>query len=239
MNNFRYNAQDRKLWLDMHVPDSQVWSYTEYGGYKAYVELYNNRLHYSVSPELDALLEDGQVIGENEFKLKDAWEKECYPNGDFTGVKKLIKIAIPLPEQSVNFHQVMPDSHFWTSIKMLLNFLDRYKNGNVSANYLIIGLQNTLKNGYDIQPLPEVKEDKPERLWAVGDVFTTTFWGEPEVCIIQLLRGGEVYFVRLESIRMVKTIKDDYCMGVLTQDYFHKIQKTFIHHSQWHSEYRH
>lgn len=67
------------------------------------------------------------------------------------------RLAIPIPvaaATSANFMQVVPDSHSWSNIKMLLNFLDHYKNGNCSTNYLIIGLRNTLKNGYDLRQLP-------------------------------------------------------------------------------------
>ena len=77
-----------------------------------------------------------------------------------------------------------------------------------------------------------------ENCYDVGDVFTTTFWGVPEVCIIMANDGSEIVFIRLESIRKRKGIKKDFCAAALPIDYFGKIQKTFIHHSQWYYEYK-
>lgn len=74
--------------------------------------------------------------------------------------------------------------------------------------------------------------------WIIGDVFLTTFWGGSEVCIIRNFNYGSVYFVRFESIRDHKTCKKDYCKSGVQIELFNKINKTFLHHSQWHSEYK-
>ena len=74
--------------------------------------------------------------------------------------------------------------------------------------------------------------------WIVGDVFTTRFWGVCEVCLIRRIANGCVMFIRLESIRGRETIKKDYCGAELYVEEFLKIGKTFLHHSEWHFEYR-
>lgn len=46
--------------------------------------------------------------------------------------------------------QVIPDSHFWTNLKMLLNYLElTYE--PINKEDLIIGIKNTLKRGYDLR----------------------------------------------------------------------------------------
>lgn len=76
------------------------------------------------------------------------------------------------------------------------------------------------------------------RVWEVGDVFSTKFWGESEVCIIISINKEYTFFFRCESIRSYETIKKDYCGASLEKYLFDRIQKTFIHHSQWYYEYR-
>ena len=56
---------------------------------------------------------------------------------------------------NVDFVQVVPHSHFWTDIPMLLEWL-KYANLNSKKDiikHLQIGLINTLENGYDIQKI--------------------------------------------------------------------------------------
>jgi tRNA G10 N-methylase Trm11 len=49
-----------------------------------------------------------------------------------------------------NYMQVIPDSHFWTNLKMLLNYLElTYE--PINKEDLIIGIKNTLKRGYDLR----------------------------------------------------------------------------------------
>lgn len=52
-----------------------------------------------------------------------------------------------------NYMHVEPDSHFWTDIKMLMNFIAHQRMPGYAKNYLLTGLKNTLDRGYDIQPL--------------------------------------------------------------------------------------
>jgi len=79
-------------------------------------------------------------------------------------------------------------------------------------------------------------EDKYHN-WVIGDVFTTTFWGVCEVCIIRNISEKYIRFNRLESMRSFKTIKKDFCAAELEIELFLKINKTFIHHSEWYHEY--
>lgn len=81
------------------------------------------------------------------------------------------------------------------------------------------------------------KEATDKRTWIVGDVFTTSFWGNYEVCLIRRINEGYILFVRLESIRDRNTVKKDYCAAEMEVELFLKINKTFLHHSEWHFEY--
>lgn len=48
------------------------------------------------------------------------------------------------------YTRVVPDSHFWTDLEQLLEF---FKHQEMSQEYLLTGLENTKKNGYEIQQL--------------------------------------------------------------------------------------
>jgi len=73
--------------------------------------------------------------------------------------------------------------------------------------------------------------------WVVGDVFITGFWGVKEVCIISNVDYSSVYFIRLESVRNRKKVAKDLCLAELDTKLFNRIDKTFLHHSEWYYEY--
>ena len=79
-------------------------------------------------------------------------------------------------------------------------------------------------------------EDKHHN-WIVGDVFITRFWGVAEVCLIRSISDKYIRFNRLEAIRDRKGIKKDYCGAEMEIELFLKINKTFLHHSEWYHEY--
>lgn len=83
-----------------------------------------------------------------------------------------------------------------------------------------------------------MEDNSVGHIWEVGDVFTTTFWGDEEVCITNKFTEGYIYFIRLESIRNFKTVKKDICGACLDLDLFKRIKKKFLYKSQWYSEYR-
>ncbi len=77
-----------------------------------------------------------------------------------------------------------------------------------------------------------------DREWIIGDVFTTTFWGVTEVCIVRIINNDRVAFLRMEAVRDFETLKKDYCLAGMERNLFNRIKKTFLHHSTWHSEYK-
>lgn len=79
-------------------------------------------------------------------------------------------------------------------------------------------------------------EDKHHN-WIVGDVFITRFWGVAEVCLIRSISDKYIRFNRLEAIRDRKGIKKDYCGAEMEIELFLKINRTFLHHSEWYLEY--
>lgn len=52
-----------------------------------------------------------------------------------------------------NYLHVEPNSHFWTDIKMLMNFIVHQRMSGYAKEYLLRGLKNTLDRGYDIQQI--------------------------------------------------------------------------------------
>jgi hypothetical protein len=61
-------------------------------------------------------------------------------------------------KQTINYLQTVPHSHFWPNLECLLTFLEAYKNGmklepheGKLEDYLIVGLQNSKKEGYDLR----------------------------------------------------------------------------------------
>lgn len=79
-------------------------------------------------------------------------------------------------------------------------------------------------------------EDKHHN-WIVGDVFITRFWGVAEVCLIRSISDKYIRFNRLEAIRDRKGIKKDYCGAEMEIELFLKINRMFLHHSEWYLEY--
>jgi len=58
-----------------------------------------------------------------------------------------------------NYVYVVPNSHFWTDLNQLTNALEI---DPPSKEYILIGLDNTIKNGYDIQLInSDIKHDTP------------------------------------------------------------------------------
>jgi len=64
------------------------------------------------------------------------------------GQKKFSELEV------TNYNYVVPDSHFWTDLNCLINYL---KSTKVSRKYLLTGLNNTIKNGYEIALVEELK----------------------------------------------------------------------------------
>lgn len=58
--------------------------------------------------------------------------------------------------KTFNHDQGVENTHYWTSIKMLLDYL-KYEDSRM-AEHLKVGLENTLAKGYDIQLVK--KEEK-------------------------------------------------------------------------------
>ena len=52
---------------------------------------------------------------------------------------------------------VKPNSHFWTCLEELINIIQLNK--SISKKYILKGLKNTLKQGYDIKKIKK-KEEK-------------------------------------------------------------------------------
>jgi len=59
----------------------------------------------------------------------------------------------------MNYIQDVPDSHFWTDLNQLIHFIETIKkcqnlnftDGKKLEDYLIIGLKNTIKQGYSLK----------------------------------------------------------------------------------------
>lgn len=52
------------------------------------------------------------------------------------------------------YMQAVPDSHFWTNLYQIISMYDY--NQELSKEYLLIGLKNSLKNGYEIKQVTNI-----------------------------------------------------------------------------------
>ena len=127
------------------------------------------------------------------------------------------------------------------STEILIKPLENKKRELQSKRELFIKEVDKELNLVDMSIRDAVKEltgiSDNNHTWIVGDVFTTRFWGNCEVCLIRRISGGYISFVRLEAIRDRDTIKKDYCAAKMRVELFVKINKTFLHHSEWHIDY--
>lgn len=53
---------------------------------------------------------------------------------------------------TMNYIQVLPNSHYWTDLNQIINGLDNAPQ-DMTKEYLLIGLRNTIKNGYRLKPM--------------------------------------------------------------------------------------
>ena len=68
-----------------------------------------------------------------------------------------------------NFIQVIPNSHYWSNLDMLLTYLGYiqisgnqwYTAWSVEVEHLIIGLENTIKNGYKLKKVSGIVNPEP------------------------------------------------------------------------------
>lgn len=59
---------------------------------------------------------------------------------------------------TTHFFYVVPNSHFWTDINQILEWLKAHKmrEKTIDIEFLRIGLENTLKNGYNIRKTEDI-----------------------------------------------------------------------------------
>jgi hypothetical protein len=58
-----------------------------------------------------------------------------------------------------HYYQVEPDSHYWTSLEMLLNYLKQVEIFTGYRSYLIKGIENTIKNGFRLINTPQTTQE--------------------------------------------------------------------------------
>jgi hypothetical protein len=72
---------------------------------------------------------------------------------------------IPSGTGGINFLEVVPNSHFWTDLNQLITSLDI---NPPDIEYLQIGLNNTIKNGYKLLPIKNIDVNAIK-----SEIFTT------------------------------------------------------------------
>jgi len=73
---------------------------------------------------------------------------KLYPSG---GTNNYFSSGITTTARA-NFMRVMPNSHFWTDLTQLTNSIEfGWLNPEIGKEYILIGLQNTIKNGYKLK----------------------------------------------------------------------------------------
>lgn len=75
-------------------------------------------------------------------------------------IKEEEKIEKEIERLQANYMQVIENSHFWTDLNMLLQFLDNAEimdmDKKALIDYLKIGLKNTKKEGYELAKLTDI-----------------------------------------------------------------------------------
>jgi hypothetical protein len=80
------------------------------------------------------------ITGRNaEIKIK--WQEQV--------VKQIVKIM-----NNANYVHVVPNSHFWTDLNQIITTF-KYCPQELTRNYLSIGLNNSIKNGYKLKRVSE------------------------------------------------------------------------------------
>jgi hypothetical protein len=69
----------------------------------------------------------------------------------------------PSRHVTIGYLHVIEDSHFWTDLKQMLEWL-KYKHETVDKQYLKNGLENTLNNGYNLYNLSELIKQNPNNM---------------------------------------------------------------------------
>jgi hypothetical protein len=75
---------------------------------------------------------------------------------------------------TTHFMHVEPNSHFWEDLNHLLNYLNHISvNDDIGSEieYLIIGLENTIKNGYKIKAIDASKTNPIQMFYSVQDII--------------------------------------------------------------------
>lgn len=74
------------------------------------------------------------------------------------------------PTIGVNYMHVEPNSHFWTDLTQLTNSIEfGWLNPEIGKEFILIGLDNTIKNGYKLKILMDFDVDKLKE--SCGDIF--------------------------------------------------------------------
>jgi hypothetical protein len=60
-----------------------------------------------------------------------------------------------MKKTKTNYMHIVPNSHFWTDLNQLLEHL---KYQEITKEYLKIGLENTLKQGYNLKEIKKKKK---------------------------------------------------------------------------------
>ena len=87
------------------------------------------------------------------------------PNGQYFAASAMTSTFIP----NANYMQVIPNSHYWSNLDMLLTYLGYiqisgnqwYTAWSAEVEHLIIGLENTIKNGYKLKKVSGIVNLEP------------------------------------------------------------------------------
>ena len=92
---------------------------------------------------------------------------KLYPSGDTSN--NYFAASSVTTTARANFMRVIPNSHFWTDLTQLTNSIEfGWLNQEIGKEYILIGLNNTIKNGYKLKPTKNLDLNQLN-----GDLFTT------------------------------------------------------------------
>ncbi len=131
----------------------------------------------------------------------------------------------------IRYSQVVPNSHFWTDLEQLLVFFDYQE---LSREYLLTGLKNTMMQGYGLQKLRQITATtKPyfENIISMAEYVDKEYNKDMFVKMlkntidngIDLIEGKKVYKINVGNIPEDEI--DDYVKRIAKQFKTHSIME--------------
>jgi hypothetical protein len=135
---------------------------------------------------------------------------KLYPSG---GTNNYFATSAVTTTARANFMRVIPNSHFWTDLTQLVNSIEfGWLNAEIGKEYILIGLQNTINNGYKLKILNDFDADKLKELcneifYSIDDMIEYVRSAEykENTLYLMLLKTLQMGFNLTNGLKMKRT----------------------------------